>query len=213
MTATAGAKGEVTVVYTYTYGCKNTFTLTMTPGADPAPGQVTSNECSYTAKWAGITGGGGVWIITIPTIVIVAVAFAALAGGTGFNINKRQMKGAEAVPFIGFWRGLPGLVKDGSMFSYVHGREFSLMVRRSPLSFLSNRSRSLCPSPRLTRALLLPVLQMYAKAMKQPYTPGPGYTPSASSENPQTASIVRNLHFFSIKSITFGLLWTEFGLF
>jgi hypothetical protein len=164
----------VTVVYTYTYGCKNTFTLTMSAGSALAPGQVTSNECSYTATWAGLDaagalafrdatarrlvcgrhsgacsplcpllcfspcalcgapsvgGGGGRWIITIPTIVIVAVALGALAGGTGYNIKKRQMQGAEAVPFIGFWRALPGLVKDGCMLSYVHGREFSLMVR------------------------------------------------------------------------------------
>ena len=146
MTATATPTGGVTVVYTYTYGCKNTFTLTMAPGADPAPGQVTSNECSYTATWAGLSSSGGMWVITIPTIVIVAVGFAALGGGTAFNINKRQMKGAEAVPFIGFWRALPGLVKDGAMFSYVHGREFSLMVRL-PLSL----SLLHPPSPPLTR--------------------------------------------------------------
>lgn len=54
MTGTAGIHGGVTVMYTYTYGCKNTFTLTMTKGHDEAPGQVTSNECSYTASWAGL---------------------------------------------------------------------------------------------------------------------------------------------------------------
>jgi hypothetical protein len=54
MTGAPGAGGGVVVTYTYTYGCKNTFTLTMTPGNAPAPGQVTSNECSYTASWAGL---------------------------------------------------------------------------------------------------------------------------------------------------------------
>jgi hypothetical protein len=132
MEATAGKSGAVKVVYTYTYGCKNTFTLSMSPGVAPAPGQVTSNECSYTASWAGIVSGGGSWVIDIPTIAVVCAFFGALAGGTGFNIKKRQMKGAEAVPFIGFWRALPGLFKDGTMFSYVHGREFSLMVRSPP---------------------------------------------------------------------------------
>ena len=48
------AGGGVEVTYTYTYGCKNTFTLTMTPGSAGAPGQVISNECSYTATWAGL---------------------------------------------------------------------------------------------------------------------------------------------------------------
>ena len=57
MTGSKAAGGGVTVVYTYTYGCKNTFTLTLTPGSDPAPGQVTSNECSYTATWAGLAAG------------------------------------------------------------------------------------------------------------------------------------------------------------
>lgn len=52
MTGMSELNGDVVVVYTYTYGCKNTMTLTLTKGQDPAPGQVTSNECSYTASWA-----------------------------------------------------------------------------------------------------------------------------------------------------------------
>ena len=54
MTGAPRAGGGVVVTYTYTYGCKNTMTLTMTPGNDSAPGQVTSNECSYVTSWAGI---------------------------------------------------------------------------------------------------------------------------------------------------------------
>jgi hypothetical protein len=65
--------------------------------------------------------------------VIVGVAIGALAGGTGFNIKKRNMQGAEAVPFINFWRSLPGLVMEGTRFSFHHGREFSLMVSAKPL--------------------------------------------------------------------------------
>ena len=53
MTGEKNADG-VTVKYTYTYGCKNTFTLTMTEGSATAPGQVTSNECSYSASWRGL---------------------------------------------------------------------------------------------------------------------------------------------------------------
>ena len=60
----AGAKTSagVTVTYTYTYGCKNTFALSLTSGSDAAPGAVTSNECAYTVAWAGLNGassGGG----------------------------------------------------------------------------------------------------------------------------------------------------------
>ena len=78
------------------------------------------------------TAGGALWVITIPTFVVVGVGVVALAGGTGFNIKKRNMHGARAVPFIDFWRELPGLVKDGAMFSYTHGREFALMVGAPP---------------------------------------------------------------------------------
>ena len=148
MTGAPGAGGGVVVTYTYTYGCKNTFTLTMTSGSDPAPGQVTSNECSYTATWAANIGGGGTWVITWPVIIIVIVAAAALGGGTGYNIKKRNMQGAEAVPFIGFWRALPGLVKDGAMFSYTHGREFALMVGARPNPRARARAPSLTASAR-----------------------------------------------------------------
>jgi len=54
MTGTAQPHGGLELVYTYTYGCKNTFTLTMTPASAATLGQVTSNECSYTATWAGL---------------------------------------------------------------------------------------------------------------------------------------------------------------
>jgi hypothetical protein len=33
---------------------------------------------------------------------------------------------------------------------------------------------------------------MYAKAMKKPYTPGPGYTPSAASTNSETTPITED---------------------
>ena len=54
MTGAPASGGGVVVTYTYTYGCRNTFTLTITPGNASAPGQVTDNECTYTASWAGL---------------------------------------------------------------------------------------------------------------------------------------------------------------
>eukprot|EP01052_Picozoa_sp_SAG31_P002825 SAG31_NODE_102_length_25175_cov_10.778553_17_plen_208_part_00 len=52
----AGAKtaNGITVTYTYTYGCKNTFAISLTAGSDPAPGPVTSDECAYSVAWAGL---------------------------------------------------------------------------------------------------------------------------------------------------------------
>eukprot|EP01051_Picozoa_sp_SAG22_P031048 SAG22_NODE_12370_length_445_cov_0.875723_1_plen_98_part_01 len=55
----ARTSAGVNVTYTHTYGCKNTFTMMLTSGSDPAPGQVTSNQCSYTVAWAGLGGGWG----------------------------------------------------------------------------------------------------------------------------------------------------------
>ena len=50
MTGKKTASG-VDVVYSYTYGCKNTFNLSLVPGNSKVPGAVTSNECTYSATW------------------------------------------------------------------------------------------------------------------------------------------------------------------
>lgn len=40
-----------------------------------------------------------------------------LIGGTVYNMKKNNLKGAEAVPNIEFWRELPHLFKDGILYS------------------------------------------------------------------------------------------------
>ena len=50
MTGTAQPNG-VQITYTYTYGCQNTFTLDITSGTDSEPGQINSDECSYSGQW------------------------------------------------------------------------------------------------------------------------------------------------------------------
>jgi len=57
VTGTAQPHGGLELVYTYTYGCKNTFSLMMTPGTDSEPGQIVSDECSYSGAWAGLADG------------------------------------------------------------------------------------------------------------------------------------------------------------
>jgi hypothetical protein len=57
VTGTAQPHGGLELVYTYTYGCKNTFSLMMTPGTDSEPGQILSDECSYSGAWAGLADG------------------------------------------------------------------------------------------------------------------------------------------------------------
>ena len=60
MRGLANADGSgVEIQYVYTYGCRNTFNLAITSGGESAPGQVTSNECTYTASWAAAGFGGG----------------------------------------------------------------------------------------------------------------------------------------------------------
>jgi hypothetical protein len=55
MTGKATASG-IDVMYTYTYGCKNTFVMALTHGHGQ-PGQVSSNEYAYTVSWAALGGG------------------------------------------------------------------------------------------------------------------------------------------------------------
>eukprot|EP01043_Picozoa_sp_COSAG02_P054344 COSAG02_NODE_6139_length_3774_cov_41.138136_3_plen_672_part_01 len=46
---------RLTVTFVYDYGCVNTFTIELLQGSDENPGQVTSNECTYTTSWAALT--------------------------------------------------------------------------------------------------------------------------------------------------------------
>ena len=74
-----------------------------------------------------------------PRTSVEAIPSASIHHLAHQNHDFRQ--GAEAVPFIGFWWALSGLVKDDAMIvlPHVHGREFSLMARL-PLSLFSTRS-------------------------------------------------------------------------
>ena len=55
MTGTADGAGGVTVTYRYTYGCKNTFVMSMTHEWDSAPSAVSGGEfCKYKTSWAGL---------------------------------------------------------------------------------------------------------------------------------------------------------------
>eukprot|EP01047_Picozoa_sp_COSAG01_P103766 COSAG01_NODE_33184_length_568_cov_3.961620_1_plen_115_part_10 len=86
----------VDVTYTYTYGCENMFTISLTGGSDKAPGAVTSNECTYTTSWATLNSktvpgshftqktadaaSGAVSIFSIVVFVIVFGAFPMYIG-------------------------------------------------------------------------------------------------------------------------------------
>jgi len=91
--------------------------------ADPGVLQkiVETSMCEYTiifnSKHACPTNGsaGGKGWSFIFFVCLIAVAY--LGGGIAFNKYKMGLTGVEAVPNIGFWRQVPGLVKDGVTFS------------------------------------------------------------------------------------------------
>ena len=61
---------------------------------------------------SGLSGG------SIFLILFFVGAFVYFVGGILFNKYRRGMTGTEVIPNIGFWRDLPGLVRDGCMFSF-----------------------------------------------------------------------------------------------
>jgi len=59
----------------------------------------------------GLSGG------SIFLIILVVLLFVYCAGGITYNIKVKGASGAESVPNIAFWQKLPGLVKDGCLFT------------------------------------------------------------------------------------------------
>ncbi|XP_033761899.1 uncharacterized protein LOC117343583 [Pecten maximus] len=80
---------------------------TTTKGPGPNPGPQPS------------TGGssGGISIGTILVIVALSLGFSYMVGGILFMKMVRQAQGTEVVPNVSFWGSLPGLVKDGFVFT------------------------------------------------------------------------------------------------
>jgi len=72
--------------------------------------------CESAFPQDGDTGGltaGSILLITCFVLVLVY-----LLGGIAFNKVTRQATGVEVMPHPEFWKGLPGLIKDGMVFSW-----------------------------------------------------------------------------------------------
>lgn len=52
--------------------------------------------------------------VRLPSLLVVS--FLYVVGGCVFKRQKQGTQGMESCPNIDFWRGLPGLVKDGCAF-------------------------------------------------------------------------------------------------
>ena len=128
----------------------------------------------------------GTWIVDLPVFLVVGLAAAALAAGTAFNINKRNMKvqkrfrsSTSGENFLGSsWRA-PVLVPSHQEFRLWYVQQHC----RRPcfVQLVKTLERDTCCEPCLTCSLCArlrcvcrhtsPLIdQMYAKAMKKPYT-------------------------------------------
>merc|ERR1719163_286549 len=77
----------------------------------------TKYACASSSKPSNAPGGNG-WDWGKQTLLIVPLILVFYCG-IGFGINyQKGMRGKEAVPQVGFWSELPGLVKDGCKFTY-----------------------------------------------------------------------------------------------
>lgn len=81
-------------------------TTTKGPGPDPGPGPK-----------KGGSSEGGISIGTILVIVVLSLGFSYMVGGILYMKMVRHAQGTEVVPNVSFWGSLPGLVKDGVMFT------------------------------------------------------------------------------------------------
>jgi len=85
-----------------------TFTITLNTGvACPGGGGGGGGSSS-----GGISGG---WIFIIILISVIPIYIGA---GCLYGRTKKGLTGVEAAPHIEFWRGLPGLVRDGARYSW-----------------------------------------------------------------------------------------------
>jgi len=106
------------------------FTCETSTGTPTYSGEVT---CAYTFNWASTAGcplnslpgdagtGGGSSGLSggdIFLILFFCIGFLYVVIGMAYNYKFRELRGAEMVPNVDFWRGLPSLIKDGCVFTW-----------------------------------------------------------------------------------------------
>ena len=98
----------------------NAYTLTFAgpagcPGGAPGPGPG-GNPPSAPPASGGLSWG------SIFLICFWCSLFVYCAGSIGYNYRYRELRGTDAIPQYDYWKQLPGLVKDGSIFSWEHAK-------------------------------------------------------------------------------------------
>jgi len=86
------------------------------PGAGTGSGNGGTSDGKTGAPGKKNSGGiGGGWIFVI---IVLVTTFVYCLGGIIFKSKRKGTSGTESIPNIDFWRGLPGLVKDGVKFTF-----------------------------------------------------------------------------------------------
>lgn len=114
------------------------YTCAPTMGTPTARGG--AGSLSYVISFAGpgacsagpsgpSSGGGGLSWGSL--FLILAPIFIGLYIGAGYyyNYKYKELRGVQAIPQIEYWKELPGLVKDGCIFSYQQTRIFINYLR------------------------------------------------------------------------------------
>jgi len=128
---------------TFVYACAKTM------GDSPTASQ--DGDMSYIISFSGPaacgTGGGGGGLSWGSLTLILGPIFIGLyiAAGYYYNYKYKELRGVEAVPQIEYWRELPGLVKDGCIFSYQQTRRF--------IKYLQDKHAGAPADPALKQAL------------------------------------------------------------
>ncbi|KAL4222526.1 hypothetical protein ACF0H5_018565 [Mactra antiquata] len=75
--------------------------------------------CDENGPISCTTGGtaGGLSAGSLILVILATFVFIYLVGGTLFLALGRNARGTEMVPNVSFWTSLPGLIKDGFMFT------------------------------------------------------------------------------------------------
>jgi len=69
--------------------------------------------CPVPPSGKGGLSGGAIFLI-----LFICVVFVYLVGGIAFNAGIRKQRGVEMIPNLEFWVTVPGLVKDGCMWTF-----------------------------------------------------------------------------------------------
>jgi len=137
-TFTVQSPGVLVMTYSGGTGCfSGTITFTCKEGAGIGAPVYVSENCIYAFSWeteyacskalgdgddgdddSGPPGTGGLSIGSILCIIFFVSIFVYFAAGYAFRYQKYEARGVDAIPNLDFWRELPALVKDGSLYSY-----------------------------------------------------------------------------------------------